>query len=540
VHSPKSTPNDSGSAGGATTYSAAPALEPGRQTSTSTKTSTSTSWTDATHPLWPFLLFACAVANVTALWSAPYLPFTDLPQHAAAIATLRHWSDPQWKGQEYFTLALGRSQYLLYYLAGALLAFPLGTAERANLVLLSATALAFPYALRSLLRALGADERLALFAAPLFWSQSLLIGFFNYLAALPLLLWGLSLAVRDAQDPRPRRTALLAAVAVALFHLHLSAFLLFAPAALVAWLALGRRPRALLWMAPVAALGLAFLATSPVVHPATVGWTQPMRVLFEPLGNALRDLPGALLDIWPGPYDEIVLLALLAAAALLAWPQARDPEVSPRLRGVAAAWCALAALLYLAFPVAIGWLWQLNERYAIAFALLAALLLRPARGVRGALPLLLVAAASLFSAGVAAGQMRGFTREVDGFDRVLEAAAPGRRLLSLVYEHDSAWAKFSPYLHFGSYYRARKGGVASFSFAELPQSPLRYRPEIAPPRKPPHWEWEPWRFRNDVDGLYYDYILVRGFTDPFTRPGPGPTWRILSRSGPWTLYAKTN
>src|SRR5216683_1434969 len=228
VHSPKSTPNDSGSAGGATTYSAAPALEPGRQTSTSTKTSTSTSWTDAAHPLWPFLLFACAVANVTALWSAPYLPFTDLPQHAAAIATLRHWSDPQWKGQEYFTLAL------------------------------------------------GADERLALFAAPLFWSQSLLIGFFNYLAALPLLLWGLSLAVRDAQDPRPRRTALLAAVAVALFHLHLSAFLLFAPAALVAWLALGRRPRALLWMPPVAALGLAFLATSPVVHPATVGWTQPM------------------------------------------------------------------------------------------------------------------------------------------------------------------------------------------------------------------------------------------------------------------------
>ena len=507
-------------------------------TATATVIPTAVSWTDAAHPLWRVLLFACAVANVIALWSARYLPITDLPQHAAAIATLRHWSDPQWKGQEYFTLALGRSQYLLYYLAGALLAFLLGTAERANLVLLSAIALAFPYALRSLLRALRADERLALFAGPLFWSQPLLIGFFNYLAALPVLLWGLSLAVRDAQDPRPRRTSLLAAVAVALFYLHLSAFLLFAPAALIAWLALGRRPRALLWMVPVAALGLAFLATSPVVHPATVGWTQPMRVLFEPLGNALRNLPGALLDIWPGPYDEIVLLALLAAAALLGWPQSRDLDASPRLRGVAAAWCALAALLYLAFPVAIGWLWQLNERYAIAFALLAVLLLRPARGARGAVPLLVVAAASLFSAGVAAGQIGGFTREVDGFDTVLEAAAPGKRLLSLVYEHDSAWARFSPYLHFGSYYRARKGGVASFSFAELPQSALRYRPETVPPWKPPHWEWEPWRFRNDVDGPYYDYILVRGSTDPFARAGPGPTWRILSRSGPWTLYTK--
>jgi len=495
-------------------------------------------WTDPAHPVWRYLLFACALANVTALWSAPYLPFTDLPQHAAAIATLRHWSDPQWKAQEYFTLALGRSQYLLYYLAGALLAFPLGTAERANLLLLSATAVAFPLALRSLLRALRADERLALFAAPLFWSQSLLIGFFNYVAALPLLLWGLAVAVRDAQDPRPRRTALLAGIAVALFYLHLSAFLLFAPAALVAWFALGRRPRSLLWIAPVAALGLAFLATSPVVHPAAVGWTQPTRVLFEPPGDALRNLPGALLDIWPGPSDEAVLLVLLAAAALLAWPQTRDPDPSARLRGIAAAWCALAALLYLAFPVAIGWLWQLNERYAIAFALLAVLLLRPARGLRGALPLLLVAAASLFSAGLAAGQIRGFTREVDGFDRVLGAAVPGRRLLSLVYDHDSGWAKFSPYLHFGSYYRARKGGVASFSFAELPQSPLRYRPETAPPRKPAHWEWEPWRFRNDVDGLYYDYVLVRGATDPFARAGPGPTWHVLARSGPWTLYEK--
>src|SRR2546425_4484890 len=263
------------------------------------------------HPLWRWLLLSCALANVAALWAGPYLPFTDLPQHVAAIATLRHWSDPAWKSQEYFTLALGRSQYLLYYLAGALLAFPLGTAERANLVLLSATALAFPYALRSLLRAVHGDERLSLFAAPLFWSQSLLIGFFNYVAALPLLLWGLALAVRDAEDPSPRRTALVAAAALALFYLHLSAFLLFAPAALLASLVVGRRSRALLWTAPVAVVGLAFLARSPVVHPARIGWTQPAGVTFESPGESLRNLPGALLDIWPGAEDDIVLLVLL-------------------------------------------------------------------------------------------------------------------------------------------------------------------------------------------------------------------------------------
>src|SRR5207237_3373903 len=119
-------------------------------------------WTGPGHPIRNVLLAVSAAVNVLALWSAPYLPFTDLAQHAAPIATRPHFDDPAWRSREYFTLALGRSQYLLYYLAGALLAFPFGTAERANLVLLSLSAIAFPYALRSLLRALGGDRRLAL------------------------------------------------------------------------------------------------------------------------------------------------------------------------------------------------------------------------------------------------------------------------------------------------------------------------------------------------------------------------------------------
>jgi len=508
---------------------------------TNTTDSPRVHWTDAGHPLWKVLLAVAAAANACALWSAPYLPFTDLPQHAAAIATLRHFDDPAWKSREYFTLALGRSQYLLYYLAGALLAFPFGTAERANLVLLSLSAVAFPYALRSLLRALGADERLALFAVPLFWSQSLLIGFFNYVAALPLLLWALAVAVREAEAPRPFRTVLLAAASVALFYLHLSAFLLFAPAAALAQIVLGPRrlpalARRLVWMLPAIGLGIVFLLQSPVVHPDRVGWNQPVAIWFEPAGDAIRKLPEALIDIWPGDADFWISVALVAAvAALAARP---EPGESRRRFALSLSWTALAVALYFWFPISIGWLWQLNERYAIAAALLVPLLLRPRRGLRGVLPLAVVFVVGLASAAVAARQARDFTREADGFDRVLSRAEPGHRLLSLIYDRGSRTAKFVPYLHFGSYYRARGGGIAAFSFAELPQSPLRYRPETEPPRHPVHWEWEPWQFDPVVDGRYYDYVLVRGPVDPFARAGNGPRFQRIAHEGLWSLYAK--
>jgi hypothetical protein len=500
-------------------------------------------WTDEDHPLWKWLLRACATATVLPLWSAAHLPFTDLPQHAAAIGTLRHWWDPEWKSQEYFTLALGQTQYLLYYLVGAMLAFPFGTAERANLLLLSLTAVAFPYSLRALLRALRADTRLALFGCTLFWSQALLIGFFNYVAAMPLMLWGLSLALRHAEAPSRRTFWELGAVAVALFYLHLSAFVFFAPAAAIASLCVPRLApprewaRRLAWAAPVGALSLLWLWNSPVVHPQSVGWSQPMRVAFEQPATALRNLTDALLDIWHGSEDELCLLALIAAGALLAWPQRREPDDAWK-RGVVAAWAALAGLLYLAFPVSVGWLWQLNERYALVLALLLPALLRPARGWRGAAPLLLVSATAFFAAGSALANIRKFEAEVGPFDAVLSRAQVGRRLIGMIFEQNSRVAKFSPFLHFGSYYRARMGGVASFSFAELPQSPLRYRPESAPPPHPAGWEWHANLFRNDVDGVYYDYVLVHGSVDPFARRQPGPQWRLVSREGSWALYEK--
>jgi hypothetical protein len=144
-----------------------------------------------------------------------------------------------------------------------------------------------------------------------------------------------------------------------------------------------------------------------------------------------------------------------------------------------------------------------------------------------------------FSAGVAVKNFRGFDREVGPFDEVLAQAKPGRRLIGIIYEQNSRYAKFSAFLHYASYYRARLGGVSSFSFAELPQSPLRYRPETAPPRHPAGWEWHTNAYRNDVDGRYYDYVLIHGLVDPFAARPAGPIFRLVIRRGSWALYEKS-
>src|SRR3954471_10094377 len=161
----------------------------------------------------------------------------DLPEHVATIATLRHWGDPGFANREYFEIAgISETPYWLYHVVGALLSVVMGSAERANLVLLAAVGLGYPYALRSLLRSLGRDERLALFGCALFWTQNLTTGLLNFVASVPLLLFGLSLVVRQAERPTLRRGVGLAFVSVAILYLHLSAFgLLVVQGVMLTW-----------------------------------------------------------------------------------------------------------------------------------------------------------------------------------------------------------------------------------------------------------------------------------------------------------------
>jgi hypothetical protein len=510
--------------------------------------------------LWRWLLALSAVANIAPLYFAGHLPFCDLPEHLAAIATIRHYWDASWGFQRYFVLqGLTHTSYVLYDVVGALLAIPFGSVERANLFLLSLIGLGFPFGLRELLRATHRDERLAVLACPLFWNRALGEGLVNYVASIPVALFGLALAARQSETPTRARAWLLAAVAVVLFYLHASGLVLFVGGAIVFMLftrldpppatrragvvrRLARLPRQLVWLAPAIGAALVLLIDSPFVHP------EPARegvhagvVRFSSNATLLRSLPAWMYDFWRSPADDwACALAWLLFALVLFSSQRQGDDARPVER--AAPWVAFfAILLYFTMPNQVGFAFILDLRLAPCVGLLLPLLVRAPRERVMRIAALGMTAVALFVGAHCAWQMREFERdEASSFDRVVRNLPRGKKLVTLIFDRESSRANVGPFLHFGSYYAARFGGVASFSFAEVPHWPIQYRPELAPPKKPTvFWDWNPCLFQNTIDGTYYDFVLTRGELRPFADAPPGPVWRMIGGAREWTLYEKT-
>ncbi len=497
-------------------------------------------------------LLATSVAIVVPLWAARFLPFTDLPEHVAAIATLAHWYDPAWQLQSSYEVVFDRSYYLLYHLVGAGLARLVGNAELGHRLLLTAVGMSYPYAMRALLRAWHRDERLALFAGIPFWSRSLVVGFLPYVASVPALLFALALLLRWLERPTRRREILLALAGVALFFLHLNAFLLFALLTVtlaVLWPPLAHRPsltelrsrlraapRRLLWFLP-ALLAAGFWTARGSLARGAHGVGDPGEIYYLPSEVLPRQFPLWAHDVFRSHVDELTTAVFWLLVLWLGMQRSA-------LRGMAwvTAWVPLLTVLvlYVSLPFTVGAGGMLNVRLALFFGLFVLLLLEVPKGWRGRVPLVLVLLTTLVTSANAVVQVRRAEREELGdFDRILSSMRPGTRVLGLNFRQTSRIAPFFPWVHLMAYHRARGGLIASVSFSELPHWPIHYRVEAAPPKKSkPFWEFSPCLFRNASDGAYYDYVLARGSVDPFRDEPPGPRWSVRAREREFVLYEK--
>jgi hypothetical protein len=511
---------------------------------------------DRARAAFGWVFAALAAGCVFPLFYVRYPPIQDLPQHVATVRVLADFGDPALGFARYFTIDLLRTQYLAYYLCAQLLAQVMDV-ELACKLLIAASLAAAPLCARSLLEALGKDGRLALLLFPLSYNAHLVLGFLNFLAAIPLLLYGLTLAVRERRQPARHRGIGLAVLAVVAFYTHVVPFALLAlGVVLVAFTRdLRRFVQGVLPLLPAAMAALIWLARSPAgqaTWTAARGTDAARKPLYMPAEQALAETPRWLTDVLGDgigldllyAWTALIALALLLAAAeglsrlrgkapALAAPDALSRSLARRLALLA----PLCAVLYFVSPTSYDWIWPIAQRFPLLAAVFLVVAL-PGFRIGKSVVLVLVIALSAASSHYAGKAFAAFDREeVSDFEQALQRLPGGQRVVGLIFERGSRHVAFSPFIHFVAYYQARKGGAVMFSFADFPQSPFRFREDNRPPRVPPRWEWLPARVRPRAELGFYDYALVRGGPGAIARSGSGFTrtyrgerWSVWKRS----------
>lgn len=496
--------------------------------------------------IWGIALAAVAITSAAPLLAIRYLPFTDLPEHVAAIATMSRLL-PGGGGAADYALALGQSQYLVYDLVAVVFSRLLGgDANLANRILLSLVAVAWPYAMRSLLRALDRDERIALLAPAVFWSRALTIGFLPFVASMPLAVFALALLLRHLREPTWRRGLGLAVVAFVLFYTHVSSFVVFAFAGGVMTLVrsapsrdLRRAGALLLPMIPSVLAALVWWrAGSLAAHPG-----ERAHVGRLPGHVALDAVPIWAFDVWRSHYDELwsglwwIAFTLVAIAGLR-----RKADLETMKAGAFAGIPLVCALLvYLVTPFHVGAAGYLDVRLAPMLALFVLPLLRPVPSRLTTAALVLASIGATGGAITAVREMKRVEHEMMGdFDGLLAKMKPHTRLAMLNFAQRSPRMYFWPYVFAGAYHRQKEGTVTAYSFNDtVDHWPIHYAEGAErPPSHPGFWVYSPCVYEFRRDGLYYDYVLVQGPHTPFDEGHPGPEFREVGRSGGFLLFEK--
>lgn len=457
------------------------------------------------------------VASAIPIWLPQWLPLQDLPQHLAAIRVISDFSHVELQFAQFFELNFLQTQYVGYYGAVWLLS-SVFEVDVANRIFLTIALAATPYSMRYLLAKLGRPPGLTLFVFPLLFNTFLLLGFLNFIAAIPLMLLGMGLAARLHHEYSRGAAIGLAITGLGCFLMHVIPFAFLA----VAGGLLGVRDsiaatfKRWLPLLPAGLLSVAWTLLSPAGGSTTEAMGDGGR--FLPWLEALRDLPDWLTNLTPQTHDERLLvyygLILVATIALGVGVDQRDGSGERRRYPLAqrvGVLSPLALLGYFALPISYDWIWPISPR----FALLGLVLLIPAIPMPRKWPAYVLGAlltvVSLSNFHHITEQFQAYSQEeVGDLQQALDEIPRGKRVAGLIFDRGSKHVRFSPFIHSVAYYQAQRGGAVMFTFADFPQSPFRFREDSRPPRVEPRWEWTPQKVdpREELD--WYDYVLVRG------------------------------
>jgi hypothetical protein len=472
-------------------------------------------------------------------WIVEHPPLQDLPFHLATLRLIHNFHDAAYGFADVYQLNLLKTEYLLYYVVGDVLAYLVGV-KAANVAMMCVYLGGMPLAMAALLRALGRDDRLALFVVPLSVNVMWCFGLLPFVFGFPLMLLALAAAVRHFEKPTRRTAAVLAVLTVLTFFAHVLPFALFGVGciALFPW----THPRRWLPSAAPLALGLVLVAWWVLGSKAGGGAMHNLKDMkpFAPVDLALQQFTRWSTNVFRDQSDErwIIALGVVALAAL--GLSAGDRDFA---RPVARGWFLLpltCVVGYLTLGDMLGDVWMFGQRFAVPALFTSVPLLRmPARG-RGLVVTFAALAVALGSTVNVCKHFIQFEREEVGeLDDAIAAMEPRKRVVGLIYDKGSTVMSdlYAPFLHFVSYYQAEKGGVVQFAYTGFPHWPVQYQEgHYPPPGAVPRlrWEWTPEQVPMSELYPYYDYVLVRG--QGFNAP-PG-TFHVAWHGGRWTVWKR--
>ena len=520
------------------------------------------------HPLYAVAFAVCAAMTLFVLWDVRYLPFLDWPQHVGLVSVVASAFDEASGTHPYYAPYVAVTSYLTLYWAGALLT-PLVGASAALKLLLSAYFVGLPASLAWLRRELGLGPWPALLGFVAAWCWPLYLGFLAYVLAIPLGIACLALLLRTAREGRPRDLMALGAASALLFATHALAYAWFvAVGGVWALLTLAWKRRRVLGAQMLAVLpslvlfAIWFAGQFAADHTERLGAgtlqihspsaASGAAVQYRPLGAKVDSIPQwfneafrDLSDLAIAKYYALAVGALLALGlALLALRRRRNQPLPRWDIKTGVLFFALFVALYFAMPMSANTIWGISPRVVVLTSVTALLLIPPlfARERWNALvglPLIALVAHTAFTNHE---RFAAFQEETGGFEEVMSHAEPGRRLYGAIQSAGSREMSQAVFLHWPAYYLDEPGGLVGFTFIINPTIPVKLRRLGTSPYPGLRAEWEPQRFRFDIFGPFYDYVLVRGNGASLRRLiGAGPEeLRLVHEAGLWSLYENPN
>lgn len=477
------------------------------------------------------LFYVFCILAASPLLFTHYPPMVDVPQHAAAIATLNNLSLSDFPYHDLYYIDWVRP-YLGGYIIlwGASQFLPILVAIK---LLIALAVIATPLT-ASLIRAhFGGDPRWDWLLLPIGYGFAFQWGFFNFIIGAPIVLLFLLTAFKYAEAPKLKSGLWLALFSFALLPIHLLVAAFGCGLAFL-YIIAGRLP----WKQKLLA-ALPFISPLPVVIIYLVTWVSaggqasgegPWGLsIYRPI-----ELLATSVGLTSGRINAAIAVLILALPFLLG---ARITSDRPR---------QIVFFAYLLWMMVgpnfiLGNFFTYNRFSLYAVPMLFVIMTKPTsaarsvkfesllRGLMIAVPVMLIVLLCF--------RFASFEEEARGYRDIEAKMQPQKRVLAFIYDNKSDIFRLPMYLHFASWYQAEHSGATDFSFSQFGLL-VRYKPDAAV-AVPSQFAWQPetfdWRINK---GWLYDYFLVRSENgiDSKVIDEAECEVKYVTHSGSWWLY----